>query len=671
MALSFAFDANAGETPQTVAQRRQMANLIAARMLGTAPKNVGEGLNAIGQAVIARSMMGEADDAQKAGMASLPDFLKSQITGIQPGPPSIAATPPIAQPMGNLPAMAPQPATTGKIYNNDEPSPLDPPSGADRQAMVATILGEAGNQGSVGQNAVASVIRNRAVNGSFGGDTPQGVVTAPNQFEPWNTTAGRSRMAMAAADPKQAAAADAAISQAYGEGGTAPNDPTNGATMFFSPTAQAALGRSVPSWAHGSGQDIGDHRFFGGVSQAPTQVAQADPAMDDRASTDTALPANSQPAQFVVPGAQATTQPQNRFLFRNASDEDLQRALINPFTPENVRTALTQEYKMRADAAQKAADPMRALEMQSKTLAVKKAQSELDKSDFEWKPVGRDANGTWQYGWVNSKTQEVRDRNGQPFQQNVQPANDPTAGLNGDDYLKAIPQDRADIARKVANGEVDVASLPNRGNYRMQVLSDAARFDPTFNPADYKTRLATRKDFTSGKSAQNITSFNTAIGHLDTLDKSIDPLGNRSSSWYNWATAPISEQTDPKYQVALKNFRTAKQAVADELARAFKGAGGTVHDISEWEKTINAADSPEALHAATKQAVELLHSRINAVGDQYNRGMGKTTDPVSLLSPKAQETLQRLEGGVSEPLPSNVQVDPAALAEARRRGLIK
>jgi len=107
MALSYAFSPDKGETPQTIAQRRQMSNLIAAQMLGRAPKNVGEGLNAIGKALIARSMMGEADAAQKAGEASLPDFLKPQITG-QPAPtsvatPSVTATPP----MGNLPTMNP------------------------------------------------------------------------------------------------------------------------------------------------------------------------------------------------------------------------------------------------------------------------------------------------------------------------------------------------------------------------------------------------------------------------------------------------------------------------------------------------------------------------------------------------------------------------------------
>ena len=137
----------------------------------------------------------------------------------------------------------------------------------------------------------------------------------------------------------------------------------------------------------------------------------------------------------------------------------------------------------------------------------------------------------------------------------------------------------------------------------MQVLQDAARFDPTFNPADYKTRLATRKDFTSGKSAQNITSFNTAIGHLDSLDKSIDALGNRSSSIYNKMSGPISEQFDAGYQKSLKDFRTSKQAVLEELTRAFKGAGGTVHELTEWDKAINEADSPVALHAATSSAL--------------------------------------------------------------------
>lgn len=167
------------------------------------------------------------------------------------------------------PAAAPKEDTDGrylpngqKLYRNNEPSPLDPPSGEERDAMIRTVLAEAGNQGPVGMQAVANVIRNRAVNGGYGGDTAEGVVTKPNQFEPWNTAAGRARMA--SYDPsspayKEAAAAVDRTYQGF--------DPTKGATHFYAPGTQAALGRRAPSWDDGTGNDIGDHRFFGGAGQ--------------------------------------------------------------------------------------------------------------------------------------------------------------------------------------------------------------------------------------------------------------------------------------------------------------------------------------------------------------------------------------------------------------------
>jgi hypothetical protein len=188
---------------------------------------------------------------------------------------------------------AAQPDTAGKIYNNDEPSPLDPPSGDDRKKMIATILAE--ESSPQGRSGVANVIRNRAVDGSYGGDTPSAVVQSPNQFEPWNTPEGRAKMAAALQNPGQVAQADAAIQGAYGEGGKAPEDPTEGKTMFYAPGAQAALGRSALSWAQGEGQKLGSSLFYDDNSGTPQnaqpaqgqlpagpQVAQADPQAAQR-----------------------------------------------------------------------------------------------------------------------------------------------------------------------------------------------------------------------------------------------------------------------------------------------------------------------------------------------------------------------------------------------------
>ena len=285
-------------TPEDIAARRKVADALAAKAgdgVTFAPGTRGAGTWTRGLAHVAKGIFEgvdshRLDEASKVNAAE-DAALRTQMFG---GVPAVAAalnsTPAAAvasSPMGAVPALA-VPAraavadTSGKIYSNDEPSPLDPPSGQDRVNMIATILGEAGNEPQLGKNAVASVIRTRAVDGGYGGDTPTAVVTAPNQFEPWNTPAGRDRMARAAADPRQAAAAEAAIASAYGEGGKAPEDPTEGMTHFWSPGTQAALGRKPPAWAGGEAVTIGGHVFNSPDDAAPNakpvQVASATPA---------------------------------------------------------------------------------------------------------------------------------------------------------------------------------------------------------------------------------------------------------------------------------------------------------------------------------------------------------------------------------------------------------
>lgn len=67
--MAFIFDANT-ETPESVARKRQIAEALAAGAIGRAPRNVGEGLNAIGQALAFRRMMGQIGKTETAGRES-------------------------------------------------------------------------------------------------------------------------------------------------------------------------------------------------------------------------------------------------------------------------------------------------------------------------------------------------------------------------------------------------------------------------------------------------------------------------------------------------------------------------------------------------------------------------------------------------------------------------
>jgi hypothetical protein len=239
----------------------------------------------------------EEDEAERAsGRKMLTDFLM----GATGATGSTSATP-------STPAPAERGTYQRILASSDEPSPLDPPGGNDRDKMIRLIHAEAGNEAPEGQQAVANVIRNRAVSGAFGGGDAAAVMDKPYAFEPTMTPQGRARMASIDPAGPGYAQIGAAVDRAY-----TGDDPTGGATHFYSPKGQAALGRPPPAWGRGPGQDIGQHRFFGGAGGQPVQMAMAGPGMPTGAPSAPPPPQSTQMAQATPQAAQAGMTPDRR-----------------------------------------------------------------------------------------------------------------------------------------------------------------------------------------------------------------------------------------------------------------------------------------------------------------------------------------------------------------------
>lgn len=216
--------------------------------------------------------------------------------------------------------------------------------------------------------------------------------------------------------------------------------------------------------------------------------------------------------------------------------------------------------------------------------------------------------------------------------------------LHGDAYLKSMPdQSIANQVKAIAEGrEQQPSSFFLKTPYGQMMMRSLAQYDPGFDLSLYQSRVAANTDLAKGKMGQNVTSFNTTIGHLGALSDAIDKLQNTSFPLVNQAYNVWRNNTgDPR----VNAFNVNVDAAASELTRAFRGTGGNESDIQAWKKTLSAANSPQQLHAAVDKAVDLLESRIDATGDQYGRAMRKTVQPDSLLSPVARSTLQKLKGG--------------------------
>lgn len=246
-------------TPQEAKHLRDIAEAMALR--GRAPQNIGEGLSAIGDAIASRRYRMRADRMEREGRAAYEskhgDVLKSYFTPDRGAAPAVPEAPGgVVPPQPDLSqanpeyltgAGMPPPLATENVANTQLP-PAE-----DLAAMVRTVYGEAGNQSPEGQRAVAEVILNRA---RETGMTPTQVVMANGQFEPWQKRAAELNALDPGSPEYQSVLAN--ITPAF-----APDDPTGGADYFYSPGAQAALGRDTPDWAQGQqGRDIGDHRFY-------------------------------------------------------------------------------------------------------------------------------------------------------------------------------------------------------------------------------------------------------------------------------------------------------------------------------------------------------------------------------------------------------------------------
>lgn len=269
--------------------------------------------------------------------------------------------------------------------------------------------------------------------------------------------------------------------------------------------------------------------------------------------------------------------------------------------------------------------------------------------------IGEDRFGNKIFGFPNAATQNATAVKAGVGNAGFSSGN---PSLHGEDYLKSLNDPAyANQLRKYASGDLPIPTgFALKSPYFQRLMQDLTQFDPNFSAVNYGARFATRKNFTSGPEARNITSFNTTMQHLGVLEKAIDALNNTNYPLLNKGlNIAQPELGNVRVNSAINNFNIAKNAVVSEMTRAFRGTGGNVHDLLEWSKTLDPNQPPEVLKDAIKYGLELLHGRVESLSDQYNRGMGTTADPLQFLSPKARSEWGRIMG---EDVPSG----PAVLA---------
>jgi hypothetical protein len=225
--------------------------------------------------------------------------------------------------------------------------------------------------------------------------------------------------------------------------------------------------------------------------------------------------------------------------------------------------------------------------------------------------------------------------------------------LMGEDFLKTMPGDRANLIKGIADGRVP---WPPGQAYRSpagQVLMrQVMQYDPSFSATDYNRRFAVQRAFTTGPEARNVTSFNTALGHLANLRQSADGLLDSELLGGKFKPLNWLQQTGQSLvgqDARIKQFALDAQALASEMERSFRGTGGNVTEIESLKEKMNSIDTPGTMKAVIKEASNLLASRIEAINETYRRGMGPRHDIGELLTPRSRSVYEAIQEGKTPP----------------------
>lgn len=203
-----------------------------------------------------------------------------------------------------------------------------------------------------------------------------------------------------------------------------------------------------------------------------------------------------------------------------------------------------------------------------------------------------------------------------------------TSSLEGIDTVNLSPEQIGEELKMKNPGHYNFLESVKDGKYKItgrsskemnKVVEQIQTIWPGTDLQALQARYDVRKDFTSGKTANNITALNTALSHLDKLSRNADVLDNGAFRFGNKLGNVLKTQTgDSRVRVLNSDIH----AVTGELANTFKQSGATDQEIHNFQSALDAADSKEVIKNVVDEFIGLIGGRTQPLLERYQNAFG-------------------------------------------------
>ncbi len=243
------------------------------------------------------------------------------------------------------------------------------------------------------------------------------------------------------------------------------------------------------------------------------------------------------------------------------------------------------------------------------------------------------------------------------------------SSLAGEAYLKQFsPEVQAAVTDYVSGKTMPTGNA--RQGFTQAVKMIAQKYGNDIGaPADdtsFSARRTMRNQLSSSAPSSlggQINIGNTAAAHLADLTRKALDLGN-----YDMGLSPLTSLVNnarglgTEQAAKMDALKGAAQHYGQEITKFYAGSPGGVAERDRFLETVNGAKSPKELAAVLATEAELMHGRLNTLGDQIKGVLGPLASEYPVVRPDSekafatiQENVAKLKGGGTATAPTGPQ----------------
>lgn len=210
-------------------------------------------------------------------------------------------------------------------------------------------------------------------------------------------------------------------------------------------------------------------------------------------------------------------------------------------------------------------------------------------------------------------------------------------------------------ANAIANYQIAPPPATTRGGQPNPILRKALAINPNYKPGEFAARNKTAQDFSAaGESGKIITATDTALAHLDAIEKAGEALKNGDIQAINRIANFLGAQSGTSAPVV---YDAIVAMVAPEISKAVIGEAGAASEREVMAKNFSRRVNDSTRASTVAAAANLLTQRLKKQAQAYETQMEVPLDLTKRLSAESQSLMKKYGagGGKSGPAVGTVE----------------